>query len=518
MKAALVALALCLSCSALAQEGRYALMIGANQGDAIEPRLRYAVEDARRLSSVLTSMGGFLPENVVVLQEPTPDRVRDALARLNARLRSEQPRTSSSVLMVFYSGHADALALHLGGAHLPWTELKNLTIGSSAAMRLLVIDACRSGVATRVKGTALEAPFALPEASSAQTLPEGFAILSSATAQESAQESDALQGSFFTHHLIAALRGTADSNDDGQITLAEAYQYTADRTVASTAATLGGVQHPTYLFELKGRSGLVLTRPGDARGLGALRLQTPGQYFLRAGGPQGALALEANVSKRRTVHLRPGRYFLQRRTPRRLYEGEVEIIEGKTRTPGALAAVEYARLVRKGGQKLALSASVWGGTSLPILSGFSPPWEVALAMAMHLRFLTIDARVDYQRASLNGERLSARLQTVSIQAGARAAYDLGPVALSAGLRVGGAWIHQSFQTDRIAPARSRLVPMFLGVIRADFSIYDGWFLGLEGQLGTLYIRRSAGLSGDQASSQADTPLLGRLALGVGKQW
>jgi hypothetical protein len=68
-----------------------------------------------------------------------------------------------------------------------------------------------------------------------------------------AQESAALGGSFFTHHLDVGLRGAADADGDGQVTLAEAFRYTSARTVAQTAATQGGVQHPTYDFRMSGR-------------------------------------------------------------------------------------------------------------------------------------------------------------------------------------------------------------------------------------------------------------------------
>jgi hypothetical protein len=42
----------------------------------------------------------------------------------------------------------------------------------------------------------------------------GTAILSSSTADETSQESDRLRGSFFSHHLVNALRGAADRDGD----------------------------------------------------------------------------------------------------------------------------------------------------------------------------------------------------------------------------------------------------------------------------------------------------------------
>ena len=77
------------------------------------------------------------------------------------------------------------------------------------------------------------------------------------------QESDEIQGSFFTHHLTTGLRGDADQNRDGRVTLDEAYTYAYARTVAATAATRGGAQHPTYEYDLRGAGDVVLSRPSS---------------------------------------------------------------------------------------------------------------------------------------------------------------------------------------------------------------------------------------------------------------
>src|SRR5690349_3160776 len=46
---------------------RYALVVGSNEGDASEVRLRYAETDAQRMGRVLREHGEFPPENVLVL-------------------------------------------------------------------------------------------------------------------------------------------------------------------------------------------------------------------------------------------------------------------------------------------------------------------------------------------------------------------------------------------------------------------------------------------------------------------
>jgi hypothetical protein len=94
-----------------------------------------------------------------------------------------------------------------------------------------------------------------------------MAIVTSSTANELSQESDDLQGSFFTHNFMAGLRGAADTSRDGQVTLGEVYQFAFRRTLASTAASLVGGQHPTYDYRMSGAGDVILsrTRPNDAR-------------------------------------------------------------------------------------------------------------------------------------------------------------------------------------------------------------------------------------------------------------
>ena len=63
------------------------------------------------------------------------------------------------MLFVYYSGHADKNALHLGETRLPLVELEQLVRGSAAHFRVLLLDACGSGALTRTKGGTAAPPF-----------------------------------------------------------------------------------------------------------------------------------------------------------------------------------------------------------------------------------------------------------------------------------------------------------------------------------------------------------------------
>src|SRR6185436_21139190 len=99
--------------------------------------------------------------NQVVLRGKSADQVRRALIATNERIRVAQRAGRQAVLFVYYSGHGDADALHLGDSRLELRELEALVRGSPAQVRILVIDACRSGSLTRVKGGTQAPPIAL---------------------------------------------------------------------------------------------------------------------------------------------------------------------------------------------------------------------------------------------------------------------------------------------------------------------------------------------------------------------
>ena len=62
----------------------------------------------------------------------------------------------------------------------------------------------------KAASTATSAPAMRLEASGV----EGRVLISASGANEYAQESDALQGSYFTHYLVTGLRGAADTSRD----------------------------------------------------------------------------------------------------------------------------------------------------------------------------------------------------------------------------------------------------------------------------------------------------------------
>jgi WD40 repeat protein len=237
---------------------RVAVLVGANTGwDWAQDRpLRYAEEDARRLGTVLTDLGQFSQEGVILLRNPTTEQL---LAEFDTVQRRLQGSSSEASLFVFYySGHADEQYLHLRGQPLSFAELYRRLRQIPAAVRLGIIDACQSGSMAEVKGANPTQPFRVTVSDDKAV--RGTVILTSSGADELSWEARALSGSFFTHHLVSGLRGAADDDRDLRVSLDEVYRYASVRTEMDTTLTLAARQRPTFRYELKGRGRLFLTR------------------------------------------------------------------------------------------------------------------------------------------------------------------------------------------------------------------------------------------------------------------
>jgi len=334
---------------ARADTERYAVVIGNNRGAPDEQPLRYAESDAQRFSDLLGDIGGVPRENQVVLRGKSADQVRRALIATNERIRMAPRPAADAVLLVYYSGHGDADALHLGDTTLLLRELEALVHGSPAAVRVFVIDSCRSGSITHVKGGRPAPPLVL--ATAAPLLGEGMIVLTASTLTEDAQESDQLGGSFFTHYLLSGLRGAADANGDRVVTLGEAFGYARDQTIIASSRTLAGTQHPTFHYDLRGRADLPLADLGNATGHGTLTLPAGATWLvLRTGSSPGVVGEIAADARRRTLSLQPGIYTVRGRARDALLEGTATVTAARDTAvdPDQLERTMYASLVRKG--------------------------------------------------------------------------------------------------------------------------------------------------------------------------
>ena len=219
--------------------------------------------------------------------------------------------------MLYYSGHSDDEGLLLGKDKLGYSELRAAIEKVPAAVRVAILDSCSSGSLTRAKGGSSKPAFLL-DASSIQ---EGHAYITSSSADEAAQESDRIGGSFFTHYLVSALRGAADSHGEGKVTLNEAYAYSFRETLASTENTQYGPQHPGYEISLTGSGDLVVTDLRSSKAGLSFSEELAGEIYVRDAKGNLSVELDKASGDRMELGLPPGKY-------------SVAMIDGDDEVPG----------------------------------------------------------------------------------------------------------------------------------------------------------------------------------------
>lgn len=267
----------------------YGVLVGTNAGGEGQRPLRYAEDDARRVGQVLRELGRFGSADLRVLTRPGPAAVLAAVDDVAAKIRAHAARGEQAVFVFFYSGHARATALSLGREELALATLRERVGQVPATLTLVVLDACQSGAYARAKGVEPARDFS--SSSVARLTQRGVAVMASSSAEELSQESDELKGSYFTHHLVAGLRGAADADGDGRVSLDEAYRYAYRRTLASTAATQVGGQHVTLETDLSGQGDVPVTYPRDARAQLELAAKVEARVLVQH-DPSKAVAVE----------------------------------------------------------------------------------------------------------------------------------------------------------------------------------------------------------------------------------
>jgi hypothetical protein len=316
---------------------RFAIVVGNDSGGEGTRDLLYARDDAKKLNDILTRLGGVKPDDAFLLLNATAEDLLRALSEVERRSNLAREKGERTALFFYYSGHAKDGALRLGESKLPLESLKGRLAQAPADFRLAVFDACRSGSLTRTKGVRLAPAFDVQ--TEAQRPAKGLVILTSSAADEDSQESDTIGGSYFSHHLASGLLGDADQSGDGRVSLAEAYAYAYERTVADTADSAAGPQHPTFSFDLAGNGDLVLTdvvvrKEGVRFPAGA----PAGQWFIVDGRGFVVAEIAKTEGIERLVALAPGKYWVKRRLVDHLRIGEISV------AAGAIAMVDDNRL------------------------------------------------------------------------------------------------------------------------------------------------------------------------------
>jgi hypothetical protein len=426
MRRLIAAIVLCAAlCSRRAGAEPLRILVAAShsRGSEGEQELRHAREDADQVHQVLTALGGFAPDATFRLFDPTAAALRATIDRVRALAARHRPEEVTFLL--YFSGHGDRDHLRLGDESLATSELAERVATVPAAMRVLVTDACRTDP-TRAKGITTEPGFAVALPGPATT---GVVWLYASDTGEPAQESDELRGALFTHYWVSGLRGAADVNGDGRVTLTESYEFAYSQTLFRSGRGSGVLQHPTASLAINQAAPIVLTETFGR----ATRIELPQRadtrYLVYALGSRSVTAeLWSDPQRRVVLAVAPGRYIVHQHTrPAGWAAAEVELAPGQHRL---VAATEFRplpeeRVVGKGGQLVLRRDEV------DLALGAGPSRIADGQMVATVRYLRVDGPwalglglrggLGRQHTPVN----SVRLATLGLQATAEHRWQLG---------------------------------------------------------------------------------------------
>ena len=254
---------------------RWAVVIGVGRYESPEiPKLRYTVSDAEAIYQTLIGPAGFKKEHVLLLTDttekrPTNRNIRWALGTFLARSAKKD-----DMVLIFFAGHGapevdprgierDGLAKYLvpiDAEHddlystaLPMDELQTIFGRIEAERVVAFLDSCYSGaaggrtfVSKKTRATNVDDLFL-----ERLTRSKGRAIITASRPAEVSIELPELGHGVFTHYLVQGLKGAADLNRDGIVTLQELYEY-LEQQVTQKSRSVGGSQHPVMKGELEG--------------------------------------------------------------------------------------------------------------------------------------------------------------------------------------------------------------------------------------------------------------------------
>lgn len=442
---------------------RVAIIVGSNAGLSDEVVLRYAEDDARRVRTALVDLGEFSNADAHLIAHPTADALTQKLAEIEATFDKDAP----PFVFFYFSGHGDGTNLHLSGTRLPLDAIHAFLDRYPSSVRVALVDSCKSGAMIRSKGITAGPAFDIDVLRDPAI--SGKIVITSSSDDEVAQESDILGGSFFTHFWVAGLYGQADVNNDGLVTLEEAYRFAHFHTVHKTIEARGGVQHPSYLFNLSGEGSVVLANLRDATSRIELAYtadayrdgsneRAPGHYFVVDTQKQLVLTelmkTEPGVS---ALRLPPGKYQVRKREAGRLLALDVTLREGQhvRVTDGQMREIAYEI---PSGEKGTLRTNLVERQVLPtwfpsdsrlrvatgIRTGFVPTMtpmpEVTVGVDFAWRYFQVEPRLMFRGATYGASDLTFGHGQLDVGASVGPKFDFGPVRFFGGVDGGVAFL------------------------------------------------------------------------------
>ena len=232
---------------------RWAILIGVD--DYVELKdLNYCGADQKALHARLQA-AGFPEDHLFLLHDKaTENRIKPFKANIEKQLKLLLSLVEKDDLVVIgFSGHgiqiektaylcpADA-NIEKPESLLSLPDIYEQLEKSPAALRLMIVDACRDDPRPRGKRSAASIE-ELNEFSKAKP-PRGILWLGSCGPGQQSQEDDDLKHGVFMHYLLEGWGGKADKNRDGQVSLGELSTFASVETKNHVARKFGDFQSP----------------------------------------------------------------------------------------------------------------------------------------------------------------------------------------------------------------------------------------------------------------------------------
>jgi len=249
------------------KENVYAVVIGINKYKNF-PSLKYATNDAQEFYRYLVEVNQIPKEHIWLIldEEATLDKLRTILG---TSLRRSAGKEDS--VIIFLAGHgateqdastpdSDGLEKYilphnadpknLYATALPMGEIARIFQRINSERLIFISDTCYSGASggrtILQTGTRSNLSGAFLERLSQG---KGRVILTASDVNEVSGEKDEFRHGIFTYYLLEGLRGKADLDQDGLITLDEIYRYVSLKVPLATEQN----QHPVKKGETTGQ-------------------------------------------------------------------------------------------------------------------------------------------------------------------------------------------------------------------------------------------------------------------------
>ncbi len=252
----------------------WTVVVGINDYPRL-PKLKHAVNDAQAVYRLLVEKNRVPTENITLLvnEQATLRNMRSALG---TGLKSAAGL--GDMVIIFFAGHGaterdaaspdgdglekyllayDSDPADLFSTGMPMRDIALIFNRIRSERLIFIADTCYSGASGgRTVGTGGI------RANISDTFLErlaggrGKVVITASAANEVSVEKDELQHGVFTYYLLEGLRGAADTDRDGAVTVDEAYRYVSEKVSRAT----GQEQHPVKKGSVEGSLVLSITR------------------------------------------------------------------------------------------------------------------------------------------------------------------------------------------------------------------------------------------------------------------